>query len=74
LRLDPGAPVKRIPKGFEDHAGSAIEGAIKRTRWIVSRALTEAEVLSSDLPALIAGLAADAQPLLDFGWAALDRA
>lgn len=74
LRLDPGAPVKRLPKGFEDHAGSAVEGAIKRTRWIVSRPLAEAEAMSPYLPSIIAGFAADARPLLDFGWAALDKA
>lgn len=74
LRLDPGAPVKRLPKGFEDQAGSSVEDAIKRTRWIVSRPLTEAEVRSPGLPSIIAGFAADARPLLDFGWAALDRA
>lgn len=74
LRLDPGAPVKRMPKGFEDQAGSSAEEAIKRTRWIVSRPLVEAEVLSPDLPTTIAGFAAQARPLLDFGWAALDKA
>ena len=71
LQLDPGAPVKRLPKGFEDQAGSPHEAAIKRTRWIVSRPLTEADVLSPDLPGHIATLAAQARPLLDFGWSAL---
>ena len=74
LRLDPGAPAKRMPRGFEVQAGTPIEAAIKRTRWIVSRPLGEAEVLASDLPDVVAGLAADARPLLDFGWTALDRA
>ena len=74
LSLDPGAPVKRLPKGFEDQAGSSIEAAIKRTRWIGSRPLSATEVRSPDLPSIIAGVAADARPLLDFGWVALDRA
>jgi uncharacterized protein (TIGR02453 family) len=73
LRLDPGAPVKRMPKGFENHAGSPIEDALKRTRWIVSRPLTGAEVLSPALPAVIADFAESARPLLDFGWRALDK-
>lgn len=73
LRLDLGAPVKRMPTGFEDQAGSDVEAAIKRTRWIVSRPLSEAEIRSGALPEMIAGFAADARPLLDFGWAALDR-
>lgn len=74
LTLDDGAPVKRLPKGFEDQAGTPVEAAIKRTRWIVSRPLSAADVRSATLPHLIAGFAADARPLLDFGWAALDRA
>lgn len=74
LRLDPGAPVKRMPKGFEDQAGGSLEAAIKRTRWIVSRPLTQSEVVSPDLPDVIADFTARTRPLLDFGWAALDRA
>ena len=74
LSLDPGDPVKRMPKGFEDHAGSAIEPALKRTRWIVSRPLTGAEIGSPILPNVIADFAAQARPLLDFGWKALDAA
>ncbi len=70
-RLDPGAPVKRMPKGFEDQAGTALEDAIKRTRWIVSKPLTEAEIASPKLPDRIAAFAHEAQPLLDFGWKAL---
>ncbi len=74
LGLDPGAPVKRLPKGFEDQAGTAHEAAIKRTRWIVSWPLSDADLLSPDLPAQIATLAADARPLLEFGWRAMDGA
>ena len=72
LRLDPGDPVKRMPKGFEPHAGSAVEEALKRTRWVVSRALTESEIASPTLPDVIADFAVQARPLLDFGWRALD--
>ena len=71
LRLDPGAPVKRLPKGFEPHAGGPLEETLKRTRWIVSRPLTQAEVQSAGLPEVIAGVVAAARPLLDFGWRAL---
>lgn len=74
LRLDPGDPVKRMPKGFETHAGGPLEAALKRTRWIVSRPLTEAEITGSDLPDTIAAFVADVRPLLDFGWRALPGA
>ncbi len=72
LRLDPGDPVKRMPKGFEAHAGSLVEGALKRTRWVVSRPLTDSEIASSALPDVIADFVVQARPLLDFGWRALD--
>ena len=72
LRLDPGDPVKRMPKGFEAHAGSAVEEALKRTRWVVSRSLTDSEITSSGLPDVIADFVVQARPLLDFGWRALD--
>lgn len=73
LQLDPGDPVKRMPKGFENHAGGAIETTLKRTRWIVSRPLTGAEIASPTLAEVIADFAVQARPLLDFGWKALDR-
>lgn len=67
LRLDTGAAVKRMPKGFENHAGSLIEPALKRTPWVVSRPILESEVQTSWLPELIAEFVADAKPLLEFG-------
>lgn len=72
LRLDPGDPVKRMPKGFETHAGSAVEEALKRTRWVVSRPLTGPEIASAALPEVIADFVVQSRPLLDFGWKALD--
>jgi uncharacterized protein (DUF2461 family) len=74
LAIDVGAPVKRMPKGFEDHAGGPLETTLKRTRWLVSRPLTGAEIASQALPETLAAFAADARPLLDFGWSALGRA
>lgn len=71
LRLDPGDPVKRMPRGFETQTGSAVEEALKRTRWIVSRPLTGSEVTSPGLPDIITEFAVAARPLLDFGWRAL---
>lgn len=72
LRLAPGHPAKRMPKGFEGHAGTPLEPVLKRTQWFVRRPLTAEEVTGPDLPGVIAGFAADVLPLLDFGWAAID--
>ena len=74
LTLRPGDPVKRMPKDFEAHAGGPLETTLKRTRWLVIRRLTGAEIASPDLPALLADFAVAARPLLDFGWKALGRA
>jgi len=73
LRLAPGLAVKRMPKGYEDHAGGPLEGALKRTQWYARRPLTGAEIASRDLPETIAGFIGDMQPLLHFGWGALDK-
>lgn len=71
LPLEAGEPTKRMPKGFEDHAGGSLEPALKRTRWLVRRPLTGAEIGGAGLTGIIADFVADARPLLDFGWKAL---
>jgi len=71
LRLAPGMAVKRMPKGYDDHAGTALEPALKRLQWYARRPLTGAELTSPNLPEVIAGFVGDMKPLLDFGWRAL---
>jgi uncharacterized protein (DUF2461 family) len=71
LALDPGEPTKRMPKGFEAHAGGPLEPALKRTRWLVRRPLTGAEIGGAELAEVIADFVAHARPLLTFGWKAL---
>jgi len=71
LTLEPGEPTKRLPKGFEDQAGGPLEAALKRTRWLVRRPLTGAEIGDEGLAELIADFVADTRPLLTFGWKAL---
>ena len=60
-----------MPKGFEAHAGGPLEAPLKKTRWLVRRPLTGAEIGGERLPEIIADFTADARPLLDFGWKAL---
>lgn len=71
LELAEGDPLKRMPKGYEDQVAGLLDPALKRTRWIVRRQLTGAEIGSPRLPQTVATFAADAQPLLAFGWGAL---
>jgi len=72
LELEEGAPVKRMPKGFESQVGGPLEAALKKTQWLVGRRLTGAELADPNLPALIADFAAQVRPLFAFGWRALD--
>jgi uncharacterized protein (DUF2461 family) len=71
LPLEPGEPTKRVPKGFEEHAGTTLEPALKRTRWLVRQPLTGQQISDDELPELIADFVAAARPLLTFGWKAL---
>jgi uncharacterized protein (DUF2461 family) len=71
LPLEPGEPTKRMPKGFEAHAGTTLEPALKRTRWLVRQPLTGEQIGEDELPEIIADFVAHARPLLTFGWKAL---
>jgi uncharacterized protein (DUF2461 family) len=71
LELEDGAPVKRMPKGFEDQVAGPLEAALKKTQWLVGRRLTGAELADPNLPILIADFAAQVRPLFAFGWRAL---
>lgn len=72
LRLAPGMAVKRMPKGYEAHAGTPLEPALKRLQWYARRPLTGAEIASPALPETLAAFVEDMRPLLSFGWSALD--
>jgi uncharacterized protein (TIGR02453 family) len=61
----------RVPKGFED-VPPAVAEALKLKSWIVRRPLSKATMSSAKAANEIAAFAADAYPLLQFGWAALD--
>jgi uncharacterized protein (DUF2461 family) len=52
-----------MTRDFADHGGGPLDPALKRTRWIVRRRLTGAEIASPDLPEVVAAFAADARPL-----------
>ncbi len=71
LPLELGEPTKRMPKGFEDQAGGPLEAALQKTRWLVRRPLTGAEIGGEGLAEIVADFVAEAQPLLAFGWKAL---
>ncbi len=72
LVLGDGDPVARVPKGFEDVAEPDLAAAI-RMRNVIVRRPVDADAIRS--PALVEDLvrfARAAEPLLRFGWAALE--
>jgi uncharacterized protein (TIGR02453 family) len=73
LALDDEDRLSRMPRGFEDLAESAVAPYLRLRSFLVRRPLTVAQVAGPGLVALLAGLAADALPLLEFGWRAVDE-
>ncbi len=71
LELSRESVLTRVPKGFE-RAPVAVAEALKLKWWIVERKLSPAEIGTAKLVDAVVKLAADAAPLLQFGWAALD--
>lgn len=74
LDFSMGYAMTRLPKGFEDHAGSPVEVALKLRNYIVSRPIAADRLQDPDLVHDIVDFAAAGLPLLRFGWSALDRA
>lgn len=61
--------LKRLPRGFESQAGTALEESLKLQVYVVRKMFTEEELMSSDLVDSVAEFAVAAKPLLEFGWA-----
>ncbi len=74
LHLAVGETLSRMPRGFEDMAASPVAPALKLKSYLVSRPIPAKVAQSAALVAAIATLAAEALPLLEFGWAAVDEA
>jgi uncharacterized protein (TIGR02453 family) len=74
LTLSSENAMTRLPRGFERHAGSPLAETLKRRSFIVHRELSAASLRRATLVGTIADFAAAAEPLLRFGWSAIDRA
>ena len=72
LTLSREDALKRTPRGFEEYADGPIAEHLKLKSLIVSRPLAVKDLRGPALVAKLADFAADALPLLTFGWAALD--
>ncbi len=74
LALADAGALSRMPRGFEDLAASPVAPALKLRSFIVRRDLPARVVQSRAVVDHITALAADALPLLRFGWNAADEA
>ena len=72
LTLSREDALKRTPRGFEEYADGPLAEHLKLKSLIVSRPLAVKDLRGPALGAKLADFAADALPLLTFGWAALD--
>ncbi len=73
LRLSEADTLSRMPKGFEDLKASPVAASLRLKSFLVRRDLTDRQLTGRKLAATIVDLAADAMPLLRFGWAAVDE-
>lgn len=70
LKLSDDYTLKRTPRGFEQVTDPDLLVAVKRTGFVVSRPLEDADLARPVLAARIVAFAKDALPLLQFGWKA----
>ena len=60
--------LKRMPRGFEGLAEAPVAPYFKLSSFMVSRELSDEEVMDEGLVAECVGLAKRAKPLLEYGW------
>jgi len=72
LKLSHDDTLIRPPKGF-DHAPPEVVDALKLKSWVVRRPIPTKQLASPALVTSVLRLARHAEPLLRFGWRALER-
>lgn len=73
LPLSAEDALKRLPKGFEEHAGEPFADALKLKDFVVRRKVADAELQDPDLVRRILAFTQQGLPLLEFVWSALAR-
>lgn len=71
LALDMKETLSRIPRDYQDAADWPVADVVRLKRFVVRRPLTPETVASAGLIQAGVAFAADAEPLLRFGWQAL---
>jgi uncharacterized protein (TIGR02453 family) len=65
---EPGEALKRMPRGFEEHADTPIAKYFRFPSFMVSETLSDEDVTSPKLIDRMVALAKRSKPLLDYGW------
>jgi uncharacterized protein (TIGR02453 family) len=65
-------PLKRLPRGFQDYADTAIADHLRWKSFIVVRNLKEDNVLTPAFTETLLQMTRDSYPLLEYGWQILD--
>jgi uncharacterized protein (TIGR02453 family) len=63
--------LKRMPRGFQEHADAPIAQYFRYGSFMVSEALSDAEVADPRLIERVVAFAKSGKPLLEYGWAVL---
>jgi uncharacterized protein (TIGR02453 family) len=70
--IEPEDTLKRMPRGFDAHADGPNARYFRLQSFIVSEALSDADLMDERLIDRSVALAKKAKPLLDFGWSLLE--
>ena len=73
LTLDMDDSLTRMPRGFEDFAGTDLAPYLRLRSFLLRRPLTLDQVASPTLIPALTHFASAALPLLQFGWRAVDE-
>lgn len=68
LKLSEEGRLTRLPRGFDQYAGSEITDFLRLTSYVTVQNLTGKDCRSARLVALVSDFALAAKPLLEYGW------
>ena len=71
LALSQDYAMKRAPRGFEDVADALLAAALRNKSFICSRPIADSRLSAPALVDDLQAFAADAMPLLEWGWSAV---
>ena len=72
LELETGSQLSRVPRGFEALKDGPLDGVIRLKSFIVEESFPAKLVTTPKFADAVVDFTARAEPLLTFGWAALD--